>query len=574
MADNGSDTGPRLKRRGFPPYGVGLVLTLLGGAFLRFWDLGGKSLWRDEFETLAYSMEPLSEIIRRSLEIPFIPIPPLYFIVTHFFLKAGIGPFILRLPAALCSMISVILLYYLVRRWSDQRTAVISAYLLALSPFQIYYAQEARSYAFLLMLCLVSIFFLEKGVEEHFLWLVPWSAVALAILYTHHFGILILGCEILAGPFLFIAGGGLRRRDRYRFMALFAMSVSFILILWKPMIAHLVTGITGNRGIRGISLEPSFTFTELKTMAGLVGLGNGFGAIAVPLLAIAGLLPSGGRDKRRLAVVLIWLLPGIWITLFGKFGHVFRVRYLIFLIPFYFFMVARGAGNLDALVSGHGQIPAGKKSAAASFPVFTSILLIAALVWSLPYYRGYYREEKQNWKAAVAFINAAAAENDVVIVSGRGDEETNLRRFIIDYYGHPGSRTIILHTTGDYRLELKKLLAEGLPIWYVSTEPGNPAAMEKKQLFDRNLEMLSKSGHTTLAPIYLGTNTALSPLEAKFLAQARFKPVKVTPVVPYRLSDEEKRRESYRLLELARSIPDGHVEPHLTRQFIESVDSR
>jgi 4-amino-4-deoxy-L-arabinose transferase-like glycosyltransferase len=80
---------------------------------------------------------------------------PLYCLLLHLWTRiAGDSEWALRLPSVLAGAATVPALAWLARRWLGRETAVWAAWLAALSPFLVWYSQEARNYA-LLMLCTV-----------------------------------------------------------------------------------------------------------------------------------------------------------------------------------------------------------------------------------------------------------------------------------------------------------------------------------------------------------------------------------------------------------------------------------
>jgi uncharacterized membrane protein len=120
------------------------VLALL----LRVYDLGGKSLWLDEAYTLHYGQPTLTPVDPNN--------PPLFYTFLHHWTgRFGRSEAAARLPSALLSFLNVGLLYVLARRLAGDRVALMAAALLAVSPLNIWYAQEARMYAALVTVALL-----------------------------------------------------------------------------------------------------------------------------------------------------------------------------------------------------------------------------------------------------------------------------------------------------------------------------------------------------------------------------------------------------------------------------------
>jgi len=115
-----------------------LILAIaLSGLLLRLHGLDFHDLWHDE----AWS-------IFISNNIQFYLSRPLFYTILRFWIKIfGLSEFSARFPALIFSVLSIPAVYILGKKLFDSRVGIISAALIALSPFQIWYAQEARVYS-------------------------------------------------------------------------------------------------------------------------------------------------------------------------------------------------------------------------------------------------------------------------------------------------------------------------------------------------------------------------------------------------------------------------------------------
>ncbi len=122
----------------------GPLAVLLIAALVRFHGLGARSVWTDEGSTWSAASLPLRALLRRCVERD--ASPPLYYLLTKLSLAFGDDEFHLRLVSALASIALVWLTYRLARLALNRQAASLAALLTALSPFQLMYAQEARTY--------------------------------------------------------------------------------------------------------------------------------------------------------------------------------------------------------------------------------------------------------------------------------------------------------------------------------------------------------------------------------------------------------------------------------------------
>jgi mannosyltransferase len=129
---------------------LGLGFTLLLAALLRFYRLAGQSLWSDEGNSVSLAQAGLAEIASRTaLDIH----PPLYYWLLHGWMRIfGQSEVAVRSMSALAGVLLVAVIYRLgVRLFPSlsKRVGLLAAFIAAVSPFQVYYAQETRMYALL-----------------------------------------------------------------------------------------------------------------------------------------------------------------------------------------------------------------------------------------------------------------------------------------------------------------------------------------------------------------------------------------------------------------------------------------
>ena len=164
----------------------------LAAALLRLSRLGEESLWFDEASTWAVLQAPggdfITAVVRHEVS------PPLYFALMKGWTSiAGDSEVVLRLPSALVGTLTVLILGWLARRIAGPGPALVGSFLLALSPFHIWYSQEARSYAVYTFLILLATTALAVAWEtnQRQAWRV-YSLSLLAACYTHYFAVYFL----------------------------------------------------------------------------------------------------------------------------------------------------------------------------------------------------------------------------------------------------------------------------------------------------------------------------------------------------------------------------------------------
>ena len=125
-----------------------LLISLTGlGLVLRLFHLGYHELRGDETFGLIFSSQPIGSMLQQTLAY-LEPHPPLDYILLHFWTQiAGDSEWAIRFTSLAFSVAAIPLIYQLGRLLLDTDTALWAALFIAVNPFQIWHAQEARMYA-------------------------------------------------------------------------------------------------------------------------------------------------------------------------------------------------------------------------------------------------------------------------------------------------------------------------------------------------------------------------------------------------------------------------------------------
>ncbi|GIV83227.1 MAG: hypothetical protein KatS3mg052_0234 [Candidatus Roseilinea sp.] len=127
---------------------LGAILIL--AIVLRVHKIGAQSLWYDEGNSARIAERSLALIVEGAAGDIH---PPLYYIALKYWRAVfGESEAALRSFSAVCSVLTVLFAYLIGRDAFGRHVGLVAAFLLAVMPFAIYYAQEARMYA-LLALC-------------------------------------------------------------------------------------------------------------------------------------------------------------------------------------------------------------------------------------------------------------------------------------------------------------------------------------------------------------------------------------------------------------------------------------
>jgi mannosyltransferase len=174
-------------------YGPVLALTLLG-AVLRFPTLDKQSFWLDELVTASLLDRSLGDVLG---EIPRTEATPyLYYVVAWLWSSVfGLGEVGLRSLSALAGTATIPVAYGAGAVLVSRRAGIVTAALVATSPFLVWYAQEARSYALFALFGATSVLAFGLVLRGDRRWLAGWCIVSALTLATHYFGVFLVGAE-------------------------------------------------------------------------------------------------------------------------------------------------------------------------------------------------------------------------------------------------------------------------------------------------------------------------------------------------------------------------------------------
>ena len=184
------------------------------GALVRFYAIGSKSLWYDEFLSWRLASFPLPLMVQRTGEATTVH-PPVYFGLLHAWMRViGDSPIALRALSALCGVAGIIVLGLMVRAWSQlaEQSAggpadrfragdagLLAAALLALSPLHIVAAQQVRNYTLAALFLLLSTWILARALLRpgDWRWWAGYAGCCILGLYTHYLLLPFVGTQAL-----------------------------------------------------------------------------------------------------------------------------------------------------------------------------------------------------------------------------------------------------------------------------------------------------------------------------------------------------------------------------------------
>jgi hypothetical protein len=397
-----------------------LLVTILIGWGLALVRLGERSLWADEGSTVYQAQRITSLADAAELHKGY---HLLHFSLMMIVVRLSQSEMILRFPSAMATILALPVVYALGCRLLGRTAGLVGMFLLAISPFAIGYAQEARVYAMVELFACLSLLLLLLALDRgSWYWWVGFALGTSLLLYTHFFAWFVVGAEILFA-FLVLLRKAVRERRFDPCWLGFAACLLFLVVSYLPLLPPLLAfwelqrpgaASSGNAALASFQLSVGF----FRTMASAYGP-HTYGwplNLFVAILSL-GLLSLIARKRwNALLLVTLWLAVPVTILSLVRSQHHFDYRYLIFIMPILLLVVAEGISAVTSLLlrqktfADQGWIP----------PLLT--LGLAAVLFVPANYQAlqtHYRSEKENWRGIGAFVREYLQDDEAICVSPR-----------------------------------------------------------------------------------------------------------------------------------------------------------
>lgn len=385
-----------------PAWWPAAALAVLAAA-LRLFRLGHESLWFDEVYSIWVGQGPMWSLpILLEWKVPF----PLYYGLLHgWLLLFGQGAIALRLFSVAAGVASVPLLWRFTARRLGATAAFWAAALLAVSPLHIWYSQEGRQYALVVLLVILAADALQRALLDDR----PrdWAAYALwaaLSLYTHYYaGLVLVGFGLVA-----LGAWWQNGRRRAGFVRLVLVHLAIGLLFAPGLIVPLgqaqsgtwnwVAAKYGVPGARQLyDLVGAFSFGSLFDPALPLKLAALALSLLVALLGVGALRRRAERSA--LLLVLAWLGGApILAFLISQVAPLFLTRYLLPALPAYLVLIAVGLCQI--------RPPSARWSVGA-------LLLAISIVATLPIYAGGLKED---WRGVARLVAAQEQPGDLIVL--------------------------------------------------------------------------------------------------------------------------------------------------------------
>jgi mannosyltransferase len=467
-----------------PTLALPILLALLA-LLLRLHGLSDKPLWYDEILSLNRARLPFADLVIDALKHKHYPT---YFLLLRSFASAHVDPWMLRLPSALFGAGCAFLVAKVAADIRGELAGVVAGLLMALSPLEVQYGQEARAYALISCLVLIAVWGLIHIAQQPGRAALPmtrpdglrgaWAAYLFGTV-----GALLVENNtvpwLLASNIAFAAVIHRAATERSGLIRNWAWVQAIILVVWLPALFVIVSA---NRGavLTGLEWVPQPTWDSLRSIVAAVYLFRisdmmslevlpgpfaQFGAI-VAALALFGAWRLRSQPRLLAVIGLAFVAMPVALLAISIFQPVLVPRYLLWGTGPFFVMAGVGAAALPKRLS----------------PAIATAVAIGGAVSLWPYYSA---ETKPRWDLAAAYLMDNVRPQDAIVA------EYPTVEFVLDTFAEP-LQFAPKFTTLAWRAHRSPLLvAGGERTWVIYGSVGQ-SAQESQEDFRQKWAVLGK----------------------------------------------------------------------------------
>jgi mannosyltransferase len=300
------------------------------GILLRFYNLSLKPLWYDELIAVTLSTLPVSDILvnLRKIEVH----PPPYYLQLKLWMLFSTSDIWIKLNSLMWNIFALVSLFYTTRSIFGRRISIAASILFALSPFAVFYAQEARPYSLMMFLGIWGWYFTHRFLYNSQSWTIEFGLMAstLFFLYSHGAGFLLLpATSSYALLYLLDNFNRWRQLRRWSFLQL------VIVILYIPWLLRARSVRMGHAAIPGWNDVTATLFTMIYGYGEITWLPDWMTWISLGLPGIVIWMLFWQKTLRNIFFSFVMIPIGFCIIISYAISPIWLPRTLAFIFPFW-----------------------------------------------------------------------------------------------------------------------------------------------------------------------------------------------------------------------------------------------
>ncbi len=419
-----------------------LVAVLLLSFGLRLFRIQHHNIWGDEAFSIAFSKQALNLVLSSGAETH----PPLYHALLHIWISlVGDSVFSLRYFSVLPGVLIIAIVFVIGRRLVDHQLGLLSATMIGVSSFAVYYSQEARMYSLVAFFCAIASYaVLRWELRESSRWMIIFVVSMLAAVFTHYYSFFVL---LSQNMYMFQ-----QRKNNLEQWRKWMWCQAVIFLIYMPWAFAQLDFITSKASTRwqelsigGMNTIWSGSLTTFGVGETVATVGQWLGVLLLIPLAMG--FRGSYSDTKRLNVVYYWLVvPLVSAFLIAPLMPFYYPRYLIVVLPAYLLIVANGFRSNISLLGGAWLI-----------------LFVAANVMSLNNFFFNRQYAKGGYGDLMTYIKNHSTDADAILL------QNGAQAPLYAYYGMPEMKSYNMPPWNDSEMQplLKQISSDHQRIWLV-----------------------------------------------------------------------------------------------------------
>ncbi|KAA3661568.1 MAG: hypothetical protein DWQ04_16030 [Chloroflexi bacterium] len=369
------------------------TITLLGLAF-RLFRLGDWSFWIDEIFSL--------RSIQSSLEPPLEFFPLSNIITGNVISILGINEWNGRIVPAIVGTITIPILYFIVKKQSDNIVAILSAIFLSVAPWHIYWSQNLRFYTFLLLLYMLALTAFYLSLEQkkiRIIFLILGSILLVLAIQERLFAVLLV--PVFFAYLLLLNVLSIELPALFRLRNLIGVFVTAVILF----VIYDVVINNANGGSSEIAVFFS-KFVGAPNKTAFRFIVSYIYRVSIPMIVlglIGGIFSIINKDRFGILNLCAALIPPLALTIISPF---------IFTVDRYAFIALPSWIILSAIAIKEAFFQSEKLAKVFIVGVFL-LVITDAFSQNFLYYQ-FQNGSRPDWKTAFAIIEEQRADTDII----------------------------------------------------------------------------------------------------------------------------------------------------------------
>ena len=354
--------------------------------------LGYSSFWYDEIVSVESAWLDFGHIKHVS---EWDNNPPFYYYCLSVWIKLfNDSEFCVRLLSVIFSSLSAGVLFLLANKFFNKTTAIAASFLYVSNNFLYFYSHEARAYALVGLLVLLSSYlflsFKEDNTWKHICVL---GLINFLIIYTHYIAGIVIAFEFMFMLFYF------DKQQKIKFSYSILLTIGLILLRFTKKQFLLIFAFNSPGSVFWLKKSEFSYFKEVFSEFFF----NYYLIIPFLFFIVLGIIFFYRKNNHSSFAVLYSLVVGIVsvfiVYLLGKKISIFLDRYLIFTLPFIYISIGFGFSFIK------------NKYFGIAFSLIIFIFFAVRIDYKTP--------KPMDYKNAVKFLKQIKAHDDLIIIKER-----------------------------------------------------------------------------------------------------------------------------------------------------------